>query len=604
MCNELRERAKEMFSFGERPKLKKTTLTTHTDVVEYVSGAFSNRIGLDMTLSQALLAFAKGYDHPPKCKNPLCSCQTPWKQGVFQDTCSRSCANSVDSGKFGEYVVCTKSFPLKRGRTDALTCGDTCRTFYKNHRLSQEAVEQAKKDFSEMGLVAWANKHLCRQSCTGGFGYNDIRFEDYRWAKINDLVEEVNAVIEAITNHNKNIPVELNTKNKWKSWQLGSSYTVCTQCGSEGKFHEGRGWQEFCSHECQRKAITTQGSELRNKILEKHSQIDNEKRLQKFEQTMMERYGYKHNLGHRPIINQIMINKRINNPIWGRSRLEIRLVDELRTMGIQVVTNDRTIINKELDIYLPEFKIAIEVNGVIYHSEKFSNNAKHRHIEKTVLCNEKGIHLIHIWHDELNSEYRYNKTIKRLKWLLNKNDNKKTYARNLLPCSYIDKTKDEQIEIFLKNNHAQGHSKNYTKAYTLESVEGIIKAVMLFKISDNNTYELSRFYADCVVGAFSRLLKQFIKDHPNTNIISFGDRDKVNPFSNVYLSNGFKLKNTIGPDYKYTNGSGRIHKFNFRKQRLLKKFPELDPNLTEFEMATKLGYYRVWNTGLFVYEFS
>lgn len=54
----------------------------------------------------------------------------------------------------------------------------------------------------------------------------------------------------------------------------------------------------------------------------------------------------------------------------------------------------------------------------------------------------------------------------------------------------------------------------------------------------------------------------------------------------------------------YINGNcKRFHKFNFRKQTLLKKYPDsgLTEDMTEYEMTQKLGFYRIWDCGLFKY---
>lgn len=60
----------------------------------------------------------------------------------------------------------------------------------------------------------------------------------------------------------------------------------------------------------------------------------------------------------------------------------------------------------ELDIYIPEKKIAIEFNGVFWHSKEFmdkydktTDNYYHL-LNKTILCEQKGIHLIHVYESE------------------------------------------------------------------------------------------------------------------------------------------------------------------------------------------------------------
>ena len=65
----------------------------------------------------------------------------------------------------------------------------------------------------------------------------------------------------------------------------------------------------------------------------------------------------------------------------------------------------RNIINvipyKELDIYIPALNIAIECNGLYWHSNK--RKSKTYHLNKTKACEKRGIKLIHIFEDEWNS---------------------------------------------------------------------------------------------------------------------------------------------------------------------------------------------------------
>ena len=58
----------------------------------------------------------------------------------------------------------------------------------------------------------------------------------------------------------------------------------------------------------------------------------------------------------------------------------------------------------ELDIYIPSKKIAIEYNGLIWHSEKFKGKVFNYHLNKTENCEKIGIRLIHIFEDEWNEK--------------------------------------------------------------------------------------------------------------------------------------------------------------------------------------------------------
>ena len=67
----------------------------------------------------------------------------------------------------------------------------------------------------------------------------------------------------------------------------------------------------------------------------------------------------------------------------------------------EVLNNIRKIIYpKELDIYIPQKKVAIECDGLYWHSDKMKPNDYH--LDKAITCEEKGIRLLHIFEDEWN----------------------------------------------------------------------------------------------------------------------------------------------------------------------------------------------------------
>ena len=59
----------------------------------------------------------------------------------------------------------------------------------------------------------------------------------------------------------------------------------------------------------------------------------------------------------------------------GTSIAETELSEFITSLNVDIVTNERTILNgKELDIYIPSHKIAIEYNVLYWHSEKYVDN--------------------------------------------------------------------------------------------------------------------------------------------------------------------------------------------------------------------------------------
>jgi hypothetical protein len=68
---------------------------------------------------------------------------------------------------------------------------------------------------------------------------------------------------------------------------------------------------------------------------------------------------------------------------------------------IEIKQNSRSIIApNELDIFLPEYKLAIEYNGIYWHTEKNGKKGRNYHLTKTKQCVEKNITLLHIFGNE------------------------------------------------------------------------------------------------------------------------------------------------------------------------------------------------------------
>jgi very-short-patch-repair endonuclease len=86
------------------------------------------------------------------------------------------------------------------------------------------------------------------------------------------------------------------------------------------------------------------------------------------------------------------------------SSMELEIIKFLQDLGISIEMQNNNIISPyELDFYLPDNDLAIECNGSYWHSEKRGKD-KNYHINKTKLCEEKGIRLIHVWEHEWNAK--------------------------------------------------------------------------------------------------------------------------------------------------------------------------------------------------------
>jgi hypothetical protein len=268
--------------------------------------------------------------------------------------------------------------------------------------------------------------------------------------------------------------------------------------------------------------------------------------------------------------------------------------------------NNRTIIHPlEIDIYIPDYKLAIECNGLYWHGELNGNKDKKYHLNKTINCEKLGVQLIHIFEDEWIFKKEIVKS--RLRNHLKK-DSIKIFARK---CN-IKKIQSDECTIFLNTYHIQGADKSTFKYGLFYNNELI--SVMTFgnqRISngcknEQNTYEMYRFCSKfdiTVIGGASRLLKAFISDLNPLKIISYADRRWST--GDLYNKLGFIKKSDGVPNYWYFgkgNSYKRHHRFQFAKHTLENKLPKFDKSLSEYQNMKNNGYDRIWDCGSIKYE--
>lgn len=301
------------------------------------------------------------------------------------------------------------------------------------------------------------------------------------------------------------------------------------------------------------------------------------------------------------VYNRYVNNRTIcihcNPLVSGTSSQEKEIKEYLSTIinSTELLTRDRTILSNahELDIVLPNYKLALEFDGLYWHSEEYKTN--NYHVNKTEECEKKGFQLIHIYQDEWLDKQEIVKS--RLKGLLHKNN--KIFARK---CKV--KTIDFALaKLFLDKCHIQGScmSKyNYGLYYNDELV-----SVMTFGKSrfSNNEFELLRFCSKLytnIIGGASKLFKYFLKDHPEiTNIVSYADRRWS--VGNLYEKLGFNTLTITKPSYFYVKDGHRLTRLNFQKHKLIAE--GFDPNKTEHEIMLERKIYRIYDCGTIKYNY-
>ena len=86
--------------------------------------------------------------------------------------------------------------------------------------------------------------------------------------------------------------------------------------------------------------------------------------------------------------------------LYSKSHFEQNIYDWIKTIyKKEIIHSERSILDgSEIDLYIPEFKLGLEFNGVYYHSIKFKDEFYHQN--KSIKCYDKGINLIHIYENE------------------------------------------------------------------------------------------------------------------------------------------------------------------------------------------------------------
>lgn len=274
----------------------------------------------------------------------------------------------------------------------------------------------------------------------------------------------------------------------------------------------------------------------------------------------------------------------------GHSGKEDEIAEFIKSLGFNIEQNNRFILNgKELDIYVPSKNIAIELNGLIWHSEKFKPNAKYCHLDKTIECEKQGIRLIHIFIDEWREKREIVESIIASALGVYK---KKYFARKM----QVKEVSPKDAKTFFNTNHIAGFAPSASYIGLYDDNNTLVQCASFGKnrFTRNKNIELIRMATqlNCqVVGGFSKLIKHSGYEH----IESFIDRRLYN--GSGYKSSGFSIVGYSGPRYYYTDGRVKENRMKYMKALCLKKWPEASPEKTEHEICLEHGLFRIFDCG-------
>jgi very-short-patch-repair endonuclease/endogenous inhibitor of DNA gyrase (YacG/DUF329 family) len=287
------------------------------------------------------------------------------------------------------------------------------------------------------------------------------------------------------------------------------------------------------------------------------------------------------------------------NPINSFSSFELKFEELLQTLNItNYLRNYKKLIKPfEVDFYFPDYNLAIELNGVYWHSEIYKD--KNYHKIKTDLCESKNVRLLQIWEDDFYNKYEIIESMIKHIFKLN---NISIYARK---CKIKEISSYDYVS-FLIENHLQGKINSSIrlglfKENELVAIMGFGKLrISLGKKSLNDTYELHRFCIKKnynVVGGASKLMAYFDNNIKYNKLISYAKRDISN--GAIYNKLGFSFVKKCEPGYYWLIDGCRKHRFNYRKDKIC---TNENKNKTEIQIMHDNGYLRCYDSGNLLYE--
>lgn len=258
----------------------------------------------------------------------------------------------------------------------------------------------------------------------------------------------------------------------------------------------------------------------------------------------------------------------------------------------EIISCDRSL-GIEMDVYLPEIKVAFEYNGIYYHSDTFVDKKYHLRKLETILAN--GIKIMNINEDD----WRFKKDIVKSMIVSRIGLNERVYARS---CGVV-KLDTEQQRKFFDTNHIRGY-RAARHCYGL-MYNGEILSAMSFGVcryDSNHEWEIIRSASKqnvTVVGGISKIISYFMVAHEG-HIMTYADR--MYGEGQSYESAGMQMVKSTGIDYYWSDKVRLFNRQNFTKKNIVQKFGDEYSDMSESEAMYQLGYVRFWGCGSNIYS--
>jgi len=277
----------------------------------------------------------------------------------------------------------------------------------------------------------------------------------------------------------------------------------------------------------------------------------------------------------------------------GGSAAQEELAKWIESLGVKVSRNIRkTLGGLELDILVEDKKLAVEYNGLYWHS--YINKTQGYHNNKTLSAEEAGVKLVHVFEDEWRDKKNIIQSMIMSRLGL---ASKTIHARK---CKIRQLTRMERKDFF-EENHADGDVASITAWGLIDDSDEIVYGVSVRRPfhKKHEGIEVARCCPKLnhnIPGGLSRLIK-YVKKWANENghkkIVTYVDH-RWGGTGNGYKLAGFKEINRTPPRFWWTDFENRYNRFKFKA--------DASEGLTEAEVADQAGVVKIWGCENYVFE--
>lgn len=236
------------------------------------------------------------------------------------------------------------------------------------------------------------------------------------------------------------------------------------------------------------------------------------------------------------------------------------------------------------DVILPDQKLAIEYNGVYWHSYPRAHRGQHYHKRKNAEAN--GYRLITIWEDN---------------WQQNRARMESLIRRALRPAevklgareTLVAKVPLEQAKEFHEAYHVQGFGlKRAAHHYALFDQADMVAVASFDSVGTLHRYTVMDGVS--IAGGLKKLIKAYRGHFGDLPIVTFCDRDHFTGC--LYRASGFDL--TGGSlTMSYVVGPKRVRREHYMKHKLPALFEDVDMSMKEIDICAENNVFACWNSG-------